>query len=67
MQDDEFSFKFPDLDFGTFTDGEPAKHPDMARSTLGKINEYLDKDIEDQLLLLDRLREFEQRLDRAFL
>ena len=57
MDDDEFSFKFPDIDFKSMD------CTDMNRETINKINEYLDKDIEDQLVLLQKLREFEKRID----
>lgn len=56
MDDSEFSFKFPDLELGECCN-------EGSRESIERINEYLDGDIEDQLLLLKKLREFESRLD----
>lgn len=62
MFEDEFSFKFPELnlDFGEIDKKEYSK------STLEKIFEYLDEDIEEQNLLLKKLLDFERKLDQGF-
>jgi hypothetical protein len=61
MFEDEFSFKFPELnlDFGEIDKKEYSK------STLEKIFEYLDEDIEEQNLLLKKLLDFERKLDQS--
>lgn len=57
MDKDEFSFKFPEFDF---TDLNP---PAINKNTIDKINEYLDADIKDQITLLNKLVEFEKKID----
>lgn len=59
MFEDEFPFKFPDLDL-EFKEIDTAA---ADKSMLVKINEYLDNDIRDQELLIKRLMEFEKKLD----
>ena len=62
MLEDEFTFKFPDLnlDFEEIDKNENSKSTD----TLNKIYEYLDEDIEEQDILLKKLLDFERRLDQ---
>lgn len=59
MLEDEFSFKFPELDLN-FKDIDVST-PDMP--ILDKIHEYLDSDIQEQTLLIKRLTEFERKID----
>lgn len=59
MDDSEISFKFPELE------SELGETDDVHANSLERINEYLDQDIEDQMLLLKRLRDFERKLDAA--
>lgn len=59
--DDEFSFKFPDVDFTDFTAADGAKtHTDVLR----KINEYVDAELEEQELWTVKLLELEEALDK---
>lgn len=62
MLEDEFTFKFPDLnlDFEEIDKNENSKSTD----TLNKIYEYLDEDIEEQDILLKKLLDFERKLDQ---
>lgn len=60
MENDDFSFKFPEFDFKDF------EVPAINKSTLDKIHEYLDADIQDQNLLLQKLIEFERKLDTFY-
>lgn len=59
MFEDDFSFKFPELDLNfkdidvTVTD----------KSTIDKINEYLDNDIKEYDNLIRKLLDFEKKLD----
>lgn len=59
IEDDEFSFKFPELDLN-FKDIDMSA---LDKSTLSKIHEYLDNDIQEQGSLIKRLMEFERRID----
>jgi hypothetical protein len=59
MFEEEFNFKFPELKID-FEDIEPKEYD---KTTIQKINEYLDEDIADQDLLLKRLIEFERKLE----
>lgn len=56
---DDFSFKFPDLDL-SFKDIDI---PTVDNPTLTKIYEYLANDIEEQNILIHKLLELEKRLD----
>lgn len=59
MYEDNFSFKFPDLDLNLKDINLDKANDD----TIKKINEYLDNDILEQDLLIKKLDEFEKLLD----
>lgn len=59
MFEDEFPFKLPDLDLN-FKDIDIVG---FDKSTVDKINEYLDDDMRKQDLFIRRLLEFERKLD----
>lgn len=59
MSEDEFSFKFPDLDLNF----KEIDVMDIDKNTITKINQYLDNDIQEQDLFIKRLLEFEKKLD----
>ena len=59
MNDENFSFKFPEFDF----DFKSLSNNDLAVENIEKINEYLNLDLEEQDILLNKLKEFEQKLD----
>lgn len=61
MLEDEFSFKFPELDLN-FKDIDMST---VDKSTLSKIHEYLDNDIQEQNHLIKKLEEFERRIDTS--
>lgn len=54
--DEEFTLKFPDLNFNL-------NEIIIDKSTVEKIHEYLQNDIEEQDLLIKKLIEFEKKLD----
>lgn len=62
MFGDDFSFKFPELDVN-FKDIDIIEHD---KSTLDKINRYLDEDMQHQDFLISRLLEFERKLDLTY-
>lgn len=59
MFEEEFSFKFPELNL----EFEEIDKKDCNKDTINKIFEYLDNDIAEQDLLIKRLLEFERKLD----
>ena len=61
MFEDEFSFKFPELKL----DFEEIDKKNYSKTTIDKIFEYLDEDIEEQNLLLKKLLDFERKLDKC--
>lgn len=59
MLEDEFSFKFPELNFD-FKDIDTDHKIDV--NILNKIYEYLDNDIKEQDAFIRMLLEFEKKL-----
>lgn len=59
MKDDEFSFHFPELDLNI----KDYESTSLESSTLEKIYEFLDNDIEQQNKLIFKLKKFECKLD----
>lgn len=58
MKEDEFSFKFPELDLSFQDIAIPCES-----SKIAKIHEYLDKDIAEQDILIGKLMILEKKLD----